>query len=53
MKIMMEVPGQGKRALSGKEIVDALSNQQEVIKKLTERVQELESKLQKIKLLAN
>lgn len=53
MKVMMEVPGQGKRALSGKEIVDALSNQQEVIKKLTARVQELEGKLQKIKLLAN
>jgi glycosyltransferase involved in cell wall biosynthesis len=53
MKVMMEVPGQGKRALSGKEIVDALSNQQEVIKKLTARVQELEDKLKKIKLLAN
>lgn len=48
-KIMVDTPGKGKRALSGEEIVKTLMAQQEHIKKLIARNEELENKLKKIK----
>ena len=52
-KIMVDTPGKGKRALTGEEIVQTLSSQQEHIKVLTTRVQELENKLENIKKIVN